>query len=140
MEGKQEKMEKEMESWSEAEKTSRCKPTGSDNLVEITLDMRDESIRTLKPKATLRSVVSGRLKTLVRSLSFASSRRLDRSKSGAMFALRGLRFIAKNDAVGSSWDEVEKRFDELAVEGKLPKSKFGHCIGTRALSLYLHFK
>lgn len=129
MEGKQEKMEEEMESWSEAEKTSRCKFTGSDTLV----DMRDESIRTLKPKATLRSVVSGRIKTLVRSLSFASSRRLDRSKSGAMFALRGLRFIAKTDAVGGGWDEVEKRFDELSVEGNLPKSKFGHCIGTRAL-------
>lgn len=122
-----------MESWSEAEKTSRVKATGSGNLeeedyVEITLEIRDESIGTLKPMATLRSVVSGRLKTMVKSLSFAS-RRLDRSKSGAMFALRGLRFITKNDAVGRGWDEVEKRFDELAVEGKLPKSKFGHCIG-----------
>ncbi|VVA90575.1 unnamed protein product [Arabis nemorensis] len=132
MEEKLQKMEEDMESWSEAEKPSRCKATGSSNqeedYVEITLEIRDESIGTLKPMATLRSVVSGRLKTMVKSLSFAS-RRLDRSESGAMFALRGLRFITKNDAVGRGWDEVEKRFSELAVEGKLPKSKFGHCIG-----------
>ncbi|CAD5312170.1 unnamed protein product [Arabidopsis thaliana] len=124
-----------MESSSEGEtnKISRCKATGSDNpdedYVEITLEVRDETINTMKAKATLRSVLSGRLKTMVKSLSFAS-RRLDRSKSfGAMFALRGLRFIAKNDAVGRGWDEVAMRFDKLAVEGKLPKSKFGHCIG-----------
>jgi respiratory burst oxidase len=127
--------EEEMESSSEGEtnKISRCKATGSDNpdedYVEITLEVRDETINTMKAKATLRSVLSGRLKTMVKSLSFAS-RRLDRSKSfGAMFALRGLRFIAKNDAVGRGWDEVAMRFDKLAVEGKLPKSKFGHCIG-----------
>lgn len=124
-------MDEEME----AEKISAgCKATGSRNLedyVEITLEMRDETISTMKPKATLRSVLSGRLKTMVKSLSF-TSRRLDRSKSsGAMFALRGLRFIAKNDAVGRGWDEVAKRFDELAVEGMLPKSKFGRCIGKR---------
>ncbi|ESQ35966.1 hypothetical protein EUTSA_v10006793mg [Eutrema salsugineum] len=125
-------MEQEMESCrSEGEKTSQC---NRDDYVEITLEMREENmISTLKleknkPMAILRSVVSGRLKTMVKSLSFASPR-LDRSKSGAMFALRGLRFIAKNDAVGTGWDEVEKRFHELAVEGKLPKSKFGHCIG-----------
>ncbi|XP_010475733.1 PREDICTED: respiratory burst oxidase homolog protein B [Camelina sativa] len=128
-------MEEEMESWSEGEKNkiSRCKATGSGNpdedYVEITLQVRDESISTMKSKATLRSVLSGKLKTMVKSLSFASPR-LDRSKSsGAMFALRGLRFIAKNDAVGRGWEDVGKRFDELAIDGKLPKSKFGHCIG-----------
>lgn len=147
--------EEGMESWSEEEKIkiSRCKATGPDNseeddveitlegsdksdedYVEITLEVRDESISTTKAKATLRSVLSGRLKTMVKTLSFAS-RRLDRSKSsGAMFALRGLRFIAKTDAVGRGWDEVAKRFDQLAVEGKLPKSKFGHCIGEKSLN------
>lgn len=132
----EEKMEEEMESWSDGGKASRCKATASDSsedYVEITLEVREESISTMKAKATLRSVLSGRLKTMVKSLSFAS-RRLDRSKSsGAMFALRGLRFIAKNDAVGRGWDEVAKRFDELAVEGKLPKSKFGHCIGKKKI-------
>ncbi|CAH2038507.1 unnamed protein product, partial [Thlaspi arvense] len=135
----------EMESWSDGEKTSRCKATGSgsrEDYVEITLDVRDESISTLrleknKPMASLRSVVSGRLKTMVKSLSFAS-RRLDRSKSGAMFALRGLRFISQNDAVGRGWDQVEKRFHELAVEGKLPKSKFGHCIGMAESSEFVN--
>lgn len=150
MEDKQEKMEQEMESWSEGDITSRCDATGSDDCeyyVEITLDTRDDSLGSLKleknkPMAVLRSVVSGKLKTMVKSLSL-SSRRLDRCKSGAMFALRGLRFITQNDAVGRGWDEVEKRFDELAVEGKLPKSKFGHCIGNlsrQILFLRDHFK
>ncbi|CAH8383918.1 unnamed protein product [Eruca vesicaria subsp. sativa] len=139
-------MEQEMESWSEGDITSRCEATGSDDsdqdYVEVTLDMRDESIGTLKveknkPMAVLRSVVSGRLKTMVKSLSLAS-RRLDRSKSGAMFALRGLRFITQNDAVGRGWDEVEKRFDELAVDGKLLKSKFGHCIGMAESSEFVN--
>ncbi|CAH8251650.1 unnamed protein product [Arabidopsis lyrata] len=90
--------EEGMESWSEEEKIkiSRCKATGPENSeeddVEITLEVRDESISTTKAKATLR-------------------------------------FIAKTDAVGRGWDEVATRFDQLAVEGKLPKSKFGHCIG-----------
>ncbi|KAF8089621.1 hypothetical protein N665_0501s0033 [Sinapis alba] len=147
MESNQEKMEQEMESWSEGDITSRCEATGSDDsdedYVEITLDIRDDSISTTlkleknKPMAVLRSVVSGKLKTMVKSLSL-SSRRLDRSKSGAMFALRGLRFITQNDAVGRGWDEVEKRFDELAVEGKLPKSKFGHCIGMAESSEFVN--
>ncbi|KAJ0250669.1 Respiratory burst oxidase protein B [Hirschfeldia incana] len=145
MEGKQEKMEQEKESWSEGDITSLCEVTGSDDsedYVEVTVDIRDESIRTLKPEknkpmAVLRSVVSGKLKTMVKSLSL-SSRRLDRSKSGAMFALRGLRFITQNDAVGRGWDEVEKRFDELAVDGKLPKSKFGHCIGMAESSEFVN--
>ncbi|EFH65992.1 hypothetical protein ARALYDRAFT_470991 [Arabidopsis lyrata subsp. lyrata] len=121
--------EEGMESWSEEEKIkiSRCKATGPENSeeddVEITLEVRDESISTTKAKATLRSVLSGRLKTMVKTLSFAS-RRLDRS----------LRFIAKTDAVGRGWDEVATRFDQLAVEGKLPKSKFGHCIGEKSLN------
>ncbi|WZZ19318.1 hypothetical protein YC2023_112407 [Brassica napus] len=145
MEDKQEKMEQEMESWSEGDITSRCDATGSDDCedyVEITLDTRDDSLGSLKleknkPMAVLRSVVSGKLKTMVKSLSL-SSRRLDRCKSGAMFALRGLRFITQNDAVGRGWDEVEKRFDELAVEGKLPKSKFGHCIGMAESSEFVN--
>ncbi|KAL0757893.1 hypothetical protein Bca101_095561 [Brassica carinata] len=145
MEDKQEKMEQEMESWSEGDITSRCEATGSDDsedCVEITLDIRDDSLGSLKleknkPMAVLRSVVSGKLKTMVKSLSL-SSRRLDRCKSGAMFALRGLRFITQNDAVGRGWDDVEKRFDELAVEGKLPKSKFGHCIGMAESSEFVN--
>jgi respiratory burst oxidase len=52
----------------------------------------------------------------------------DRSKSGAARALKGLKFMTKN--VGSEgWSEIEARFHELAVNGSLPKSKFGQCIG-----------
>jgi len=32
------------------------------------------------------------------------------------------------------WSQVEKRFLDLAVEGKLPKTRFGQCIGTSSFS------
>ncbi|XP_010549734.1 PREDICTED: respiratory burst oxidase homolog protein B [Tarenaya hassleriana] len=136
-------------------KTARFNVTGSttsnasgsaDEYVEITLDIRDDAVLmhnmdgTVQEKrlssigSVLSGRISGRLRTMVKSSSFSSRRfdRLDRSKSGAAFAMKGLKFITKNDAVGNGcggWEEVDKRFGELAVEGKLPKSKFGQCIG-----------
>jgi len=57
--------------------------------------------------------------------------RVDRSKSGAAHALKGLKFISKTDG-GAGWAAVEKRFDELAsAAGLLHKSKFGQCIGMK---------
>ncbi|KAK4282786.1 hypothetical protein QN277_014120 [Acacia crassicarpa] len=54
--------------------------------------------------------------------------RVDRTKSGAARALRGLKFMTKN--LGSAgWSQAEKRFDDLAVDGKLPKTRFAQCIG-----------
>jgi respiratory burst oxidase len=54
--------------------------------------------------------------------------RVDRAKSGAARALKGLKFMTKN--VGDrGWDQVAKRFDELEVDGKLPKTRFSQCIG-----------
>lgn len=59
MEGKQEKMEQEKESWSEGDITSRCEATGSDDsedYVEITLDIRDEgTLKLEKNKPMVRS-------------------------------------------------------------------------------------
>lgn len=55
-------------------------------------------------------------------------RRLDRSMTGAARALRGLQFLNQS-AVTEGWPEVEKRFEKLAVDGFLLRSRFGQCIG-----------
>uniref|UniRef100_N1QPG8 Respiratory burst oxidase-B-like protein n=1 Tax=Aegilops tauschii TaxID=37682 RepID=N1QPG8_AEGTA len=60
-----------------------------------------------------------------------SSSRIDRSKSAAAHALKGLKFISRPDG----WPAVEKRFDELAENGGLlHRSKFGKCIGMKELA------
>ncbi|XP_017218625.1 respiratory burst oxidase homolog protein C [Daucus carota subsp. sativus] len=53
-----------------------------------------------------------------------------RSKSGAVHALTGLKFISKSDG-GFDWKKVEKMFDELtaATNGFLPRALFWECIG-----------
>uniref|UniRef100_A0A0E0R9C9 FAD-binding FR-type domain-containing protein n=1 Tax=Oryza rufipogon TaxID=4529 RepID=A0A0E0R9C9_ORYRU len=58
--------------------------------------------------------------------------RFDRSKSAAAHALKGLKFISRADG-GAGWPAVEKRFDDLAKDGLLPRSKFGQCIGMKEL-------
>lgn len=55
-------------------------------------------------------------------------KRLDRSKSGAAVALKGLQFVTAK--VGhDGWAAVEKRFNQLQVGGVLLRSRFGKCIG-----------
>lgn len=56
--------------------------------------------------------------------------RLDRTRSGAEKALRGLRFISnkKNNGV-DAWNEVQNNFDKLAKDGYLHRSDFAKCIG-----------
>ncbi|KAM0921828.1 hypothetical protein ACQ4PT_006735 [Festuca glaucescens] len=55
--------------------------------------------------------------------------RLDRSMTGARQALRGLQFLNQSVVTQGSWPEAEKRFDRLAVDGLLLRSRFGQCIG-----------
>ncbi|XP_078444165.1 riboflavin synthase-like superfamily protein [Wolffia australiana] len=52
--------------------------------------------------------------------------RLDRTRSGALQALKGLRFIKAHDA---PWEAVERRFRALAQDGLLRRQDFGKCIG-----------
>ncbi|RWW03480.1 hypothetical protein GW17_00033356 [Ensete ventricosum] len=55
---------------------------------------------------------------------------LDRSRSGAKKALRGLRFISGSKANGvDAWNEVQSNFDKLARDGYLSRSDFAQCIG-----------
>nr|CAB3478215.1 unnamed protein product [Digitaria exilis] len=53
---------------------------------------------------------------------------LDRTRSGAHKALRGLRFISSNQA-NNAWMEVQANFDRLACDGFLSRADFAECIG-----------
>ncbi|XP_057962973.1 respiratory burst oxidase homolog protein B [Malania oleifera] len=131
-----------------------------DEYVEITLDVRDDSVsvqnikggdpetallasRLERRPSSLSSQLSLRIRQVSQELrriaSTSTSRpfnKVDRSKSGAARALRGLQFMTTN--VGSryerGWSEIERRFDELAVDGALPKTRFGQCIGMKESS------
>ncbi|KAK1699342.1 hypothetical protein QYE76_016039 [Lolium multiflorum] len=55
---------------------------------------------------------------------------LDRTKSGAQRAIRGLRFISGNaKASNQAWIEVQRNFDRLAHGGYLSRADFPQCIG-----------
>ncbi|BBH03408.1 respiratory burst oxidase protein F [Prunus dulcis] len=60
---------------------------------------------------------------------------LDRTRSGAQKALRGLRFISnckstKTNGV-DAWNDVEASFNKLAKDGQLLRADFAQCIGMR---------
>ncbi|KAL7122926.1 hypothetical protein ACP275_01G074700 [Erythranthe tilingii] len=57
---------------------------------------------------------------------------LDRCRSGAQKALRGLKFISntKNNRV-DAWNEVERNFEKLAKDGYLSSADFAQCIGMK---------
>ncbi|URE06478.1 respiratory burst [Musa troglodytarum] len=123
---------------------------GDDNYVEITLDVRDDaiaiqSIQSGDPEAALLArnlerrspmlgaSLSSKLKQVGhefrRMTSFSTrAERLHRTKSTAAQAIKGLQFVTKNVA-SEGWPQVERRFDELAVDGVLLRSRFGKCIG-----------
>ncbi|KAJ0986302.1 hypothetical protein J5N97_004658 [Dioscorea zingiberensis] len=56
---------------------------------------------------------------------------LDRSRSGAHKALRGLRFISSRTNGVDAWNEVQASFDKLAIDGFLSRSDFALCIGMK---------
>ncbi|KAK4488914.1 hypothetical protein RD792_004704 [Penstemon davidsonii] len=57
-------------------------------------------------------------------------KRLDRTKSATVYALKGLKFISKTDGC-AAWDGVEKRFNCITAttNGLLPRTRFCECIG-----------
>lgn len=141
-----------------------------DDYVEITLDVRDDSVavhsvkpahvggagaggddpdvtllaRTLESRRSSsygHSVIrnaSSRIKQVSQELRRiasinrrgAAGPRIDRSKSAAAHALKGLKFISKAEGA-AGWEAVERRFDKLAENGLLHRSKFGQCIGMK---------
>ncbi|KAG2677153.1 hypothetical protein I3843_12G088000 [Carya illinoinensis] len=56
---------------------------------------------------------------------------LDRTRSGAQKALRGLRFISNKTNIVDAWSQVERNFHNLAKNGSLYRSDFAQCIGMR---------
>lgn len=54
---------------------------------------------------------------------------LDRTRSGAHKALRGLRFISTKTNGVDAWNEVQTNFYKLAKDGFLDRSDFAQCIG-----------
>ena len=110
-----------------SKKSARFKD--DDEYVEITLDIRDDSNSVVKingadPETAMQ--VSQELKQ--RTSTKAPFNKADINKSGAARAFQGMKFMTKN--VGSEgWFKIENQFDELSVNGSLPKSLFGQCIG-----------
>ncbi|KAE8723682.1 Respiratory burst oxidase-like protein C [Hibiscus syriacus] len=137
-----------------------------DGYVEITLDIRDDSVavhsvqgagggsedpelallakKTLENKsASFRSYllrntsnqikqVSQELKQVLSRRPSNAGRRFDRTKSAAVHALKGLKFITtKTGASGNGWSAVENRFNNLtaSTNGILHQSQFAECIG-----------
>ncbi|KAK4410684.1 Respiratory burst oxidaseprotein C [Sesamum angolense] len=131
----------------------------TDDYVEITLDVREDSVAVHSVKAAGGGEVEdpGLTKLLEKNSSFARNapariirqvslelkrlasftrhphpgRRLDRTKSSAAYALKGLKFISQTDGGAACWAGVENRFDELTAttNGLLPRSLFCECIG-----------
>ncbi|KAK8603976.1 hypothetical protein V6N13_096441 [Hibiscus sabdariffa] len=129
-----------------------------DGYVEITLDVRDDSVAVqsvktanggdlqedpeltllaqgLEKKSNMVRTASAKIRQvgheLKRLTSFSKKpARFDRTKSAAAHALVGLKFISKNEC-GHGWEAVEKRFDDITASnnGTLPRSRFGECIG-----------
>jgi respiratory burst oxidase len=118
-------------------------------LVEITLDVRDDTVSVQnirggdsdtaylasqleKRPSSLGSQLSFKLRQVSQELKRMTSskrfNRFDRTKSGAARALQGLKFMSKNVGTEGS-SEVEARFNEMAVNGMLPKARFAQCIG-----------
>jgi len=54
---------------------------------------------------------------------------LDRTRSGAHKALRGLKFISRKSNGVDAWNEVQSNFDRLSNDGFLSRADFAQCIG-----------
>ncbi|KAJ3669155.1 hypothetical protein LUZ60_011105 [Juncus effusus] len=55
--------------------------------------------------------------------------KMTRMQSSAQMGLKGLRFLDKTSNGKDGWKAVDKRFEEMAVNGRLMKESFGKCIG-----------
>lgn len=57
--------------------------------------------------------------------------RVERTTSSAARGLQSLRFLDRTvtGRERDAWRSIENRFNQFSVDGKLPKEKFGVCIG-----------
>lgn len=66
--------------------------------------------------------------------------RLGRQQSGALRGLNSLRFLDKKNIgkEGDGWKDVEKRFSQMSMDGRLSRDKFGICVGIKkAIYIYI---
>lgn len=98
-------------------------------LLASRLELKASSLGSLLSIRRLRHVSQELRRMASTSSSSRGFNKMDRSKSGAARALRGMQFMTKKAGTGE-WSEVESRFDKLAVNGALPRSMFGQCIGS----------
>ncbi|KAG1337958.1 Respiratory burst oxidase-like protein F [Cocos nucifera] len=78
-----------------------------------------KELRRFSPRASIREAVRNPF-----------GRGMQRMQSSAELGLKSLRFLDKTTGgKEDGWKVVEKRFDQFAVDGRLPKENFGRCIG-----------
>jgi len=65
--------------------------------------------------------------------------KMRRMESGAARGLKGLRFLDRTvtGKEADAWKSIEKRFTQHAVDGMLPKDKFGTCMGNIIYDFFL---
>lgn len=90
--------------------------------------------RTFSSVASMVGVGGGNSGGLESALAARAMRRqraqLDRTRSGAQKALRGLKFISNCKTNGvDAWNEVLNNFNKLAKDGYLYRADFAQCIG-----------
>lgn len=90
--------------------------------------------RTFSSIASMVGVGGGNSGGLESALAARAMRRqraqLDRTRSGAQKALRGLKFISNCKTNGvDAWNEVLNNFNRLAKDGYLHRADFAQCIG-----------
>lgn len=98
--------------------------------------------RAMSSSSSLNVFVGGSNDGLDSALAARALRRqraqLDRTRSGAQKALRGLKFISsRKSSEIEAWEEVQSNFNKLSKDGFLNRSDFAQCIGIFQLFIYL---
>ncbi|XP_073015719.1 putative respiratory burst oxidase homolog protein H [Primulina eburnea] len=90
-----------------------------DDMADIPMDDKSESVRNGANRSFLRRKTSN------------TKNRNGRTESGASQGLKSLRFLdrTRTGKEEDAWKDIEKRFNQHAVYGRLLKDKFGVCIG-----------
>lgn len=84
------------------------------------------------PKSTSKSTLNrlgSKFKASTKGLKGFGPRRAPRAKSGALRGLKSVRFLDKKKIGKDGWKDAERRFNQLAVNGRLGRDKFGICVG-----------
>ncbi|KAK1374861.1 respiratory burst oxidase-like [Heracleum sosnowskyi] len=92
--------------------------------------------RAMSSSSSSNVIVGGSNDGLESALAARAMRRqraqLDRTRSGAQKALRGLKFIStRKSSEIEAWEEIQSNFNKLSKDGYLSRSDFAQCIGMR---------